>query len=143
VDELPNRAATQVFISYSHDSPLLKARVLEVANRLRTEGIASELDAYHEAPPEGWPRWMLNQMEEARFVLFVCTETYHRRFRGRESAGSGRGAKWEGAVITQELYQGELLNTKFNEVHPHFGGPEGRIAYPDHLEGDDLLRCQH
>src|ERR1017187_6775759 len=110
---LAKTAVIEVFISYSHDSPLHKGRVLEFANRLRAEGIASELDAYHEAPPEGWPRWMLNQVEEARFVLVVCTETYHRRFRGRESVGGGRGAKWEGAVITQELYQGELLNTKF------------------------------
>ena len=68
---LAKTAVIEVFISYSHDSPLHKGRVLEFANRFRAEGIASELDAYHEAPPEGWPRWMLNQVEEARFVLVV------------------------------------------------------------------------
>ena len=106
----------KVFISYSHDSALHKVLVLDLANRLRREGVASELDAYHEAPAEGWPRWMLNQVEEAAFVLVVCTETYDKRFRGKEVIGTGKGAKWEGAVITQELYQAEMLNTKFIPV---------------------------
>jgi len=105
--------AIRVFLSYTHDSPAHKARVLELANRLRDDGIVSEIDGYYEAPAEGWPRWMLNQIEQATFVLIVCTETYHLRFRGKDAHGRGRGAKWEGAVITQELYDAELRNTKF------------------------------
>lgn len=106
----------RVFISYSHDSTRHKARVLELSNRLREEGVDCQIDAYHEAPPEGWPRWMLNQLENARYVLVVCTETYERRFRGKEQPGKGKGAKWEGAVITQHLYDVELHNTRFIPV---------------------------
>lgn len=103
----------RVFVSYSHDSPRHKARVLELSNRLREEGIACQIDAYHEAPPEGWPRWMLNQVEDADYVLVVCTESYERRFRGKDQQGKGKGAKWEGAIITQQLYDAELHNTRF------------------------------
>jgi hypothetical protein len=46
-------------------------------------------------------------------VLVVCTETYERRFEVSESRGTGAGAKWEGAIITQELYDAEGSNTKF------------------------------
>jgi len=59
---------------------------------------------------------MLNQVDEADFVLVICTETYERRFRGKESTGKGRGAKWEGAVITQHLYDAEAHNTRFIPV---------------------------
>lgn len=106
----------RVFLSYSHDSPRHKARVLELSNRLRGEGVDCQIDAYHEAPPEGWPRWMLNQVEDADYVLVVCTESYERRFRGKEQPGKGKGAKWEGAVITQQLYDAELHNTRFIPV---------------------------
>ena len=59
---------------------------------------------------------MLNQVEEASYVLVVCTETYNARFRGKERAGVGKGAKWEGAVITQGLYDSEQYNTHFIPV---------------------------
>jgi hypothetical protein len=45
-----------VFINYGHDSPEHMDRVLELANRLRSEGIDAEVDRYEDEPPEGWPR---------------------------------------------------------------------------------------
>ena len=106
----------RAFISYSHDSNEHKDRVLALADRLRSDGIDCTIDQYVSVPPEGWPRWMLNQIEEADFVLVVCTEMYNERFRGKAMAGSGRGGKWEGAIITQELYDIESENTKFIPV---------------------------
>jgi hypothetical protein len=55
----------------------------------------------------------MNQIEESAFVLVVCTETYDRRFHGRESANKGLGATWEGFIITQETYNNASHNTKF------------------------------
>ncbi len=43
---------------------------------------------------------MVNQIEDAAFVLVVCTENYERRFRGKEESGKGLGAQWEVAIIT-------------------------------------------
>ena len=108
-------AHPKVLISYSHDSPEHKDRVLHLSDRLRADGIDCKVDQYETSPPEGWPRWMVNQIEEADFVLVVCTETYERRFKGKEDAGKGLGGKWEGAVITQELYT-KAKNTNFIPV---------------------------
>ena len=106
-----------VFISYSHDSDTHREQVLALSERLRADGIATRLDQYiNGAPLEGWPRWMLNQLDEANFVLVVCTETYYRRFRGKEEPGKGKGADWEGALITQEIYDARSATLKFVPV---------------------------
>jgi hypothetical protein len=102
--------SSRVFISYSHDSLKHKECVLQLSNRLRSEGIDCNIDQYETSPPEGWFRWMVNQIEEADFVLIVCTENYEKRFKGKDEAGKGRGTNWEGAIITQELYLGEANN---------------------------------
>jgi tetratricopeptide (TPR) repeat protein len=112
----PPESVPRFFISYSHDSPEHADRVLALADRLRAEGIDCQLDQYETSPPEGWPRWMLNQVEAAAFVLVICTETYNLRFRGKAEAGKGLGVKWEGAIITQELYDAEANNTRFVPV---------------------------
>ena len=106
-----------VFISYSHDSEEHRERVLALSERLRADGIETRLDQYlNGAPAEGWPRWMLDRLEEADFVLVVCTETYYRRFRGHEAPGQGQGVDWEGALITQELYDARSNTLKFVPV---------------------------
>lgn len=97
---------TRVFISYSHDSDLHRKRVRELSERLRTEGVDCMIDQYVANPPNNsWPRWMMDQIEEADFVLVVATDIYNRRFRGKEEPGKGFGAQWEGAIITQEIYE--------------------------------------
>jgi len=107
----------KVFISYSHDSSAHREKVLALSERLRADGIETLLDQYvNGSPPEGWPRWMLNQLDAADFVLVVCTETYYRRFRGHEEPGKGRGVDWEGALITQELYDARSKMLKFVAV---------------------------
>jgi len=110
--------APKVFISYSHDSQEHKDRILALANRLRAGGIDCNIDQYEESPAEGWPRWMMNQLEWADFVVVVCTEQYDRRFRGKESPGVGRGVTWEGAIITQELYDSHVKSPKFVPHYP-------------------------
>lgn len=102
-----------VFISYTHDSLEHKDKVLRLADRLCSEGVDCHIDQYETSPPEGWARWMVNQVENADFVLVVCTEIYERRFNGKEEVGKGLGAQWEGAVITQDLYDSAARNTKF------------------------------
>jgi len=105
------------FISYSHDSDEHRASALRLSERLRADGIDTGLDQYvNGTPTEGWPRWMLNQLDAAQFVLVVCTETYYRRFRGHEVPGKGKGGDWEGAIITQEIYDSRSTARKFVPV---------------------------
>src|SRR5579863_1114088 len=94
----------KVLISYSHDSRELMEKVLRLSDRLRREGVDSCIDQYEDSPPEGWPRWMQNQIEEADAVLVICTRLYEERFKGKSAPRVGLGSNWEGAIITQELY---------------------------------------
>lgn len=109
-----------VFISYSHDSNDHRQRVLVLSERLRGDGIHAHLDRYEQSPPQGWAQWMIQQIESADFVLVICTKTYRDRFERRDTP-RGLGAKWEGAVVTQQLYESGAWNTKFIPVvfHPN------------------------
>jgi hypothetical protein len=88
-------------------------RVLALSNRLRKDGIDCHIDRDEESPSKGWPQWCADQVEEADFVLVACTETYRRRFEGKEGAATGLGGTWEGHIIMQELYNAQGKNTKF------------------------------
>ena len=114
----------KVFISYSHDTVAHQARVLDLADRLRADGIDAEIDQYNDSPSEGWPRWCERQIEAADFVLMVCTETYHRRVRGEEKPGTGRGLVWEARIIRQLLYDAGAISDKFVPVLFSDASPE-------------------
>ncbi|MBV8318830.1 MAG: TIR domain-containing protein [Planctomycetaceae bacterium] len=96
--------APRVFLSYSHDSAEHVDRVLALADALRAGGIDVILDRYVDDPDEGWPRWMAQNIEAARFVLLVCTDTYRRRAMGLEEPGRGLGVDWEGNLIFNAIY---------------------------------------
>jgi hypothetical protein len=106
----------KVFISYSHDNEQHEQRVLALAQRLRHEGIDAEIDQYEFTPQEGWPMWCNRKIEEADFVLMVCTETYKRRVDGKELPGHGHGVMWEANIICQFMYDSGSNNTKFIPV---------------------------
>jgi hypothetical protein len=108
---------TKTFISYSHDNEQHSQRVLALANQLRAQGVAAEVDQYETRPPQGWPRWCEEQLrpESSEFVLVLCTETYLKRIEGRVSADEGRGVFWEGNVIYSYLYE-ERSNERFLPV---------------------------
>ncbi len=122
----------RAFISYSHDSAEHLDRVWDLCERLRNDGIDCRIDQHEFSPPEGWPRWCRDQVQESQFVLVVCTETYKQRYEGKAPLGKGKGAKWEGFVITQELYEAEGKNNKFIPV---VFAPEGAEHIPLELRG--------
>jgi SEFIR domain len=107
----------KVFVSYSHDDDNHQKRILGLAERLRADGFETMIDHYVEGtPPQGWPRWMLSQIDWADYILLVCTKTYYRRFRGQEASDGGKGVDWEGAIITNELYDKKSSSTRFVPV---------------------------
>ena len=106
-------AHPKVFISYSHDSVTHRQSVLEFSERLRADGIDTRIDQYAPSPAEGWPRWMERHIDEADFVLLVCTETYFKRVSGHEEPGVGRGVCWEANLIYNELYERKVETSKF------------------------------
>lgn len=102
-----------VFISYSQDSVAFADQVLSFSNRLRSEGIDAVLDQYEEAPPEGWPRWMENNIDRADYVVVIGSKGYYDKIHGCVDQGEGRGVKWEGNLIYQKLYMADCINTRF------------------------------
>jgi hypothetical protein len=159
-----------VFISYSHDSEEHRARVLALAQRLRADNISATLDRFVTGTPQaGWPRWMMDELARANFVLVVCTETYSRRFGGHEDHSKGKGADWEGGLIAQNIYDAPEESAKFVPVvfsatdvqfiptplrrHSHYlleANYEALSAFltgragvtPARLGGDDFVVCE-
>lgn len=109
-------ASPKVFISYSHDSDPHEDRVLELADRLRLDGVEAEIDQYEESPLEGWPAWCEQRINEANFVLLVCTSTYKHRVNHEEEPGRGAGVAWEAHLIRQHLYDAHGKTNKFVPV---------------------------
>jgi tetratricopeptide (TPR) repeat protein len=112
---LPPARPNRVFISYTHDSPAHQREILDLADRLRGDGVDCTIDQYEDSPAEGWPLWMARQIEASDFVLAVCTKSYYRRVMGEEQPGVGRGARWEGKLILEHMYE-DGLNRKFIPV---------------------------
>jgi hypothetical protein len=106
----------RVLVSYTHEAVAHRDQCRGLADRLRDDGIEAWIDQYVAAPPEGWPRWMQQQITEANFVILVCTPTFRRRFEGTEAPGVGKGATWEGLIATQVLYDSGARNEKFVPV---------------------------
>lgn len=100
----------KVFISYSHKSQVYEDQVLELSNRLRSEGIDASIDQYEEAPVEGWPRWMERQILEAQYVIILCDETYYGKLYSSEK---GKGVVWEASIVYQMLYDAATETSKF------------------------------
>lgn len=123
----------RVFISYSHDSPEHMEHVLAFANNLRAHGIDSVVDRYFEDTLNmRWADWMNQQIETADFVLVVATPSYSQRLKPADVGSPGAGANFEGAVITQHLYNLHGHNDKFFAI---YFGDANRTSIPTVLEG--------
>ena len=106
----------RVFISYSQDSDDHKQRVLELTQALRADGIDAVIDQFDDNPAQGWPRWMLDEIAAAQFVLLVVSEGYKKKAEGQVPRGAGRGVKWESHLTIQEIYDADAHNEKFIPV---------------------------
>ena len=88
-------AVGEVFISYSHDDVNHVRRVLELSNKLRSEGIDCILDQYETSPPEGWPRWMNRKIRDANtFLLYapkrITGESWGKKKQAKATACGGK-----------------------------------------------------
>ena len=113
-----------VFISYSQGLESHSALVRTFADRLKTFGIDVRLDQYNPDPPDGWPLWMERGVEDANYVLLICTETYLRRLQKKEAPGVGLGVRYEGDLIRNLIYSEETPSSKFVPVLLEGGIPK-------------------
>lgn len=119
---LDTKPAT-VFVSYAHESEPFRERVRALCYWLRDQGIALVCDIDHgtRPPSMGWPAWMQHGIEDAAVVLVVASPKYKARFEKRAATNSGKGVAWEGAIITQDLYDAAMRNDKFYPILPDGG----------------------
>jgi formylglycine-generating enzyme required for sulfatase activity len=106
----------RVFISYSHDSDEHRNRVLELSERLRSDGVDARLDQYEEHKGHNWPDWCDEQLEKADLVLMVCTPEYRAAIEGRAPEGARKGVCWEADRIKQEIYDNQCNKERFVPV---------------------------
>ena len=102
-------AIPKAFISYSHDSLDHKKWVLDLATRLRNNGVDAILDQWDLKPGDDLPRFMEQGLIAADRVLMVCTDKYV------EKANSGAGGVgYEKMIVTADL----LKTIDSNKVIP-------------------------
>lgn len=122
------RKRPSVFISYAHGDQQHMDAVRSLADQLRKHGLDATIDRYVVRPPRGWDNWMRVQIEESDFVVMICDQTYKQRFEGRTPRGSGKGVKWEGAIISYTLYE-EEQNSRFIPILLELEGRPGDVDH--------------
>jgi hypothetical protein len=113
----------KIFISYAWESSSFKADVLKFGRWLAEQLNLRAKGQYHVVmdflfsvvpPPEGWPIWMRNEIHSAHTVLVICSPKYLNAY--TKTGESGRGSTFEGAIITQTLYNNYQQNKKFYPI---------------------------
>lgn len=87
------------FVSYSWDTDEHRQWVLDLATRLRGDGVETILDQWHLVPGDQLPAFMEKAVRESDHVLIVCTPRYKERSDRREG-----GVGYEGDIITGEVF---------------------------------------
>ncbi len=107
-----------VFISYAHENETVRNQVRGLAQWLSAQGCAVWSDhAYEVRPPErGWITWMEDCIRDADVILIICTPRLKDRWDKREDPGVGHGATFEGAIVTQYMYDHAMRNDRFFPV---------------------------
>ena len=88
----------KVFISYSHDSLEHKKWVLNLATKLRNNGIDAIIDQWELEPGGDIPSFMEKNVKNSDYVVIVCTEEYVKK----ANSGTG-GVGYEKMIITSDL----------------------------------------
>ncbi|QXP63259.1 toll/interleukin-1 receptor domain-containing protein [Polaribacter sp. HaHaR_3_91] len=90
----------KVFISYSHDSMEHKKWVLELAIRMRNNGIDAILDQWKLNPGDDLPHFMETNLASSDYTIMLCSTKYV------EKANSGKGGVgYEKMIITSQLLE--------------------------------------
>ena len=90
--------APTVFVSYSHDGEEHSDWVLQLATRLRSNGVDVILDLWNAGLGQDLATFMEKGLTSSHRVLCICSQAYV----DKANAGSG-GVGYEKHIITAEL----------------------------------------
>ena len=116
----------KVFVSYSHDDEEHKNWVLQLATRLRSNGVDILLDRWNLKLGQDLPIFMEQGLSESNRVLCICSELYVKKANGGEG-----GVGYEKQVVTAEL----LDNVNTNWVVPIIRNNGSDRKVPTFLKG--------
>ncbi len=102
-------AAPKVFVSYPHDSQDHKKWVLDLATRLRSNGVDAILDQWELEPGDDVPLFMETHLAASDHVLMICTD----RYVTKANSGTG-GVGYERMIVTADL----MKNIDSNKLIP-------------------------
>lgn len=100
-----------VFISYSWDDEAHKEWVLNLADRLCSDGIDAILDRYYLKPGKNLPHFVENSISRAERIIIVFTPNY--KLKADKRAG---GVGYEYSIMNAELYNTQTTNEKIIPV---------------------------
>lgn len=100
-----------VFISYSWDDEAHKEWVLNLADRLCSNGIDVILDRYYLKPGKNLPHFVENSISKAERIIIVFTPNY--KLKADKRAG---GVGYEYSIMNAELYNNQTTNEKIIPV---------------------------
>lgn len=139
----------KVFLSYSHDSLEHKKWVLDLATRLRSNGVESVIDQWALGPGDDLPHFMEQNLATADRVLMICTESYVQK----ANTGTG-GVGYEKMIVTADLLRRidsnkiiPLIRQSGTHAVPTFLQSKLYLDFsrPDQMEFafDELVRAIH
>lgn len=100
-----------VFISYSWDNEAHKEWVLNLANRLCSDGIDVILDRYYLKPGKNLPHFVEDSISRAARIIIVFTPNY--KLKADKRSG---GVGYEYSIMNAELYNKQTTNEKIIPV---------------------------
>ena len=130
IDETP----PQVFISYSHDSDEHKNWIIQLASRLRSNGVDIILDAWNTKLGSDLASFMERGLSKSQRVICVCSDNY--LVKANEGKG---GAGYEKQIMTSELVVDQntnwviplIVNNSSTKKTPTFLGVRKYISFED------------
>ena len=137
---IPEEAPT-VFISYRREGPEAIALTGKLAVHLTEHGFTVVHDERNPFPPEGWPKWSQGELQNADFVLSICTAAYSKAFEDPVTSGPGEGVGKEAEAIRKRLDCGSvsqivpvIFDAADRQHVPRALGPCTSVKYPEDFE---------
>lgn len=140
----------KVFVSYSHDNDENKAWVLELASKLRSNGVDVVFDQFETRLGSDLPLFMEQGLSKSNRVICICSEQYN------EKANAGlSGVGYEKRIICNEIVKDSttawivpiIRNNKSTSKLPMFLSSLKYISFEDDTKFStnfyDLLRDLH
>jgi TIR domain len=126
--------ADKVFISYAWSSPEHEEWVLELAERLESNGVEVVIDKWDSTKGQNLNAFMQRSVNDPSItkVLVVCDELYTNKANGFEG-----GVGTETVIISNEVYK-DIEQTKFVPIIAE-RGKDGEAYIPTYLTGTKYI----